>query len=524
MFRQPIEPRNVILHVGPHKTGSTAIQKWLQSNPEFLSRNGVTFLHNSQTHKSAQLIAREHYTEAELALLEVSKQISSQPSHTVLLSQEDFSGDLPGRTRKKGIYSRLLRNLRTIRRALSPHSVTFVFFQRDATSWLRSCYHQYLVYRTQFHTFDEYQDSLGGGPDWANILARANQELDQALVVLNYSSEPDAGVRELLNVAGITDPSLPSIPTLINQSPSEAQIKALEGINERSSFPKSAWFSKQLILRGWSPKRAVESDPRPKAETGAIGALALPGLFERAKSRISPQESVDLLPDELCDLGGFLTRRLPEAVPEPSTSRHNMVDQSAILDYHFRGHSELSKLNALVISYLRRDTAHTEKAKRLFHRVWNEYGAHIVNELSTRWLISTMQTFLDHGVNEHQRLVGGCGYFYANMMKIYEGERAIEGLEQDAILSGSEPTTRSHFRGLDRYKIGGSDLLLNTNALALELSLRDEVAGLVLQEFMLRVKNSGNVFTRSDATRAVLRINVPGFEDTWAFFQDPSKG
>lgn len=523
MLRQPTEPKNVILHVGPHKTGSTAIQKWLQSNTEFLSRNGVSFLHNSQTHKSAQLIAREQYTEAELALLEISNLISSQPSHTVLLSQEDFSGNLPGRTKKKGIYCRILRNLRTLRRALSPHSVTFVFFQREATSWLRSCYHQNLIHRTQFHTFDEFQDSFGGGPDWSNILARANQELDQALVVLNYSSEPDAGVRELLKVAGIRDPKLPSTPTLINQSPTEAQVRALEGINERSSFPKSAWFSKQLILHGWSPNRAVSPRSGLKAETGAIGALALPGLFERAKSRISPQESVDLLPDELCDLGGFLARRLPEAVPEPSLSRRSMVDQSAILDYQFRGQSELSKLNALLISYLRRDTAHTRKARNLFHRIWNEYGAHIVNELSARWLISTLQTFLDHGVNEHQKLIGGCGYFYANMMKIYEGERAIEGLEQDAILTSSVPTTRSHFRGLDRYKIGGSDLLLNTNALALELSLRDEVAGLVLQEFMLRVKNSGNVFTRADATRATLKIDIPGFEDTWAFFQDPSK-
>ena len=47
----------------------------------------------------------------------------------------------------------------------------------------------------------------------------------------------------------------------------------------------------------------------------------------------------------------------------------------------------------------------------------------------------------------------------------------------------------------------------------------DEVAGLVLQEFLLRVKNSGNVFTRHDRTRRQKGISIDGFEDVWTFFE-----
>ncbi|OOY04576.1 hypothetical protein BMI87_10155 [Thioclava sp. F28-4] len=105
------------------------------------------------------------------------------------------------------------------------------------------------------------------------------------------------------------------------------------------------------------------------------------------------------------------------------------------------------------------------------------------------------------------------------MMKIYEGERAIEGAEQTATYSEVSPQTPNEFRGLDRYTVGGTDLLLNTNALLLDLARSDDVAGLVMMEFMLRVKSSGNVFTRMDNTRKEKSISVNGFEDTWSFFE-----
>lgn len=524
MSKQSLIAKRVVVHVGPHKTGSSAIQKWLHRNTSFLATHGISFLQNSVTHRAARLIAHEAYSDAEIALEEIKNAITLQPSPIVILSQEDFCGDLPGRSKKKGIYKRLLRNFRTLRRVLSPHSLTFVFFEREESAWLRSCYHQNLVHRPQFSKFVDFQDSLGEIPSWQNILARVKENFDHSLVQVPYRSEADAGIKDLLRVAGLTGLELPDQASVINRSPTPDIIEALESINSRSSFPQSAWFSKGLLLRGWSPRAPVQQDGDLNIMNESQAAFALPELFERVRSRFSTQDCLDLLPDENCDLHALLGKRLPEEREEPRLSRSDMADQSVILDYHFRGKSELAKLNAFCISYLRRGTPHTGKARRLFHRIWNECGVNLVNELSTRWLISTLQTFLDHGVSEQQRLIGASGYFYANMMKIYEGERAMDGLEQDAIVRNSEPVTQSKFRGLDRYRIGGSDLLLNTNALALELSALDDVAGLVLQEFLVRVKHSWNVFRRADATREQLKIDVAGFEDTWSFYQGPTNG
>jgi hypothetical protein len=516
-----LKRKRVVIHVGPHKTGTTAIQRWLHDNKPFLTERNTAFLQNTETHRAARLLCSQKYEEAEGHLAGISAQISRLDAETVILSQEDFAGELPGRTRIKGIYPRLSKNLRILQRSLAHHITEFIFFERAPLEWLRSCYHQHLIHRTTFHDFNTFSEFLGGAPDWNLLLLRASDAAKGTLHREPFSKTPEGGVRSILTLSGILDTELPSLPAILNKSPPSDCVLALERINRASAFPSTAWYAKQLVIKQYASDPKTEITGGLRMSVNQVARVALPDLLDRTTRRIPDQDVEDLLPAEHIDLKDLLTRRLPENVIFPDVSRQQMRDQSALLDYHFRGKTELAKLNALTISYLRRNTPHTAKAQALFHRIWAECSVCLVNELSSRWLISTLQTFLDHGLNESQKLIGGCGYFYANMIKIYEGERAIEGLAQDGVLAGTEPITQNKFRGLDRYKIGGTDLLLNTNALALEISLRDKTAGVVLQEFLLRVKNSGNVFTRSDATRIAHKIEIAEFEDTWSFYVKP---
>ena len=98
--------KRLLIHVGPHKTGSTAIQKWLHDNKSFLKSKNVAFLHNAETHRAARLLCSQKYDEAEEHLAGISAQISRLDAESVILSQEDFAGELPGRTRTKAIYPR----------------------------------------------------------------------------------------------------------------------------------------------------------------------------------------------------------------------------------------------------------------------------------------------------------------------------------------------------------------------------------------------------------------------------------
>jgi len=512
--------KEIVIHIGPHKTGSTFIQHTLRNNQSALASQGIKFLHNGSTHRAALLLAREAYDEATEVLKDIADQIEKIHEPKIILSQEDFCGDLPGRTRRASIYPRLAKNVRVISRALAAHSLRFIFFLRPNEDWLRSCYHQNLKFRTFFYNFDDFKAYFGEAVDLERKVSRCVERFSKSFIVAPYSKEKQAGISVILRQLGAIDASQLLECEDRNISPSADTIRLLERVNQLSDFKATAWFSKKIILEGKifpghhsRDALEVKSSRRPE-----LSKMAFPELSQRACNRFSSRADEDLLPEQDVNLTQLAFEYLPKETELPNVSRAKMTDQSKILDYHLRGKSQLAKLNALTISYLRRDTIYTEKARHLFQRIWAEKGMLLINELSTRWLISTLQTFLDHGVTEEQRLIGCCGYFYANMMKIYEGERAIEGRDQDGIYPNTAPQTPNKFPGLDRYSVGGTDLLLNTNALALDLSMRDEVAGIVLLEFMLRTQNAANVFTRSDRTRAHYKVEVPNFEDTWSFF------
>lgn len=518
--------KRVLIHVGPHKTGSTAIQSCLAAHTPVLAEAGIWFCHNEQTHEIALNLAREQYEVAERQIKALSKHISSNKADIILLSQEDFSGDLIGRSNRKQIYPKLTKNLRVLKRALRPHQVSFVFFVRGESEWLRSCYVQNVKHRAKFHDFEQFSEFFGGNFKWDQKLAKPIETFNDDLVLLNYSKIPASGVECLLRVAEMSDDQIKRFQPSneVNKSPTPELIKKLEHINKISEFKPSAWFAKSLVLKSWTPNLTSENAstmPRWPPVKMDMKDTALSALSKRVSVRVNPHDVTDVMPDRSIDLRELAFNLLPKEADVPSVSRSRMEDQSKILKYHLRGKSRLAHLNALAISYLRRETSYTDKARFLFHRIWEEEGVLLVNELPTRWLISTIQTFLDHGKNEAQRQIGTAAYFYANMLKIYEGERSLEGWEQSAHTTSGTPKTKNEFRGLDRYNVGGTDLMLNTNALLLEIAYKDDVAGLVLQEFLLRVKSAPNVFTRLDDARANLGIEIPDFTDTWSFFEPP---
>ena len=68
------DKKQVIVHIGPHKTGSTAVQQCLTANRGVLAQAGILFLHDSATHDAAMLFAREDFETAEERLQALATQ------------------------------------------------------------------------------------------------------------------------------------------------------------------------------------------------------------------------------------------------------------------------------------------------------------------------------------------------------------------------------------------------------------------------------------------------------------------
>jgi len=157
------------------------------------------------------------------------------------------------------------------------------------------------------------------------------------------------------------------------------------------------------------------------------GAEALIALWQkrRAPMGLAAEEALPLE----ADLGALARQTVPAPPPlSPDASPHARKREQLLVE--LAGQSELALLNALCIAHLRRRRFPAE-APRLFHRIWEEQGDTLRAALPTRWLISSMITFADHGRTEPQRRLGVSMNVLFSVMKLYEYERLHSGHQPD---------------------------------------------------------------------------------------------
>lgn len=522
--------KTVHIHLGPHKTGSTAIQIALRENAElFQSRYGLASVHGPFVKNIADGLIRGASREEMADDFDALSQACLAAPGDAVLSCEDLAGDLPGRSNKRRPYPKLWENVNTIRSALSQFDCVFYFFVRDPKTWLRSAYIQIIKHRAKFTSFNKYQSFVKSEELWEQALQKVRQKLGDRFVEIGYSDRSSYSSVNVLfetilgpGVFGGLDPS----SYRVNSAPSSNQIALLEAVNRSGASGEAQRAARSSILSGerlatLNADGFKLPDWPPRRERPEWLAPRLSELWRRSDSRVPSQDQPNLLPDPFGDL--LPSRGTPvDASDEfPPVTRENLEDQALILKYRFRGLPEICFLLGLTISYLRRNTAHTEHAAFLFQRLWAEEYHTLLGTLPTRWLISSFQTFMDHGSNQAQRLAGSSAYFLSNILKAYEAERAMEGLPPDATYLDPVPTTKSGFHGMDRFGVGRSDLLVNTNALLLEAAAGDAVSGRVIQEFLLRLKDNHSVFTRMDQSRLAHDVDIPQFSNSWSFFERP---
>lgn len=109
----------------------------------------------------------------------------------------------------------------------------------------------------------------------------------------------------------------------------------------------------------------------------------------------------------------------PEGLTRVEKKRHMLLGE-------LQGHCELTLLHGLLISHLRKHT-YPDGAPALFLRLWAKEEDWLLANLPTRWLISAIITFADHGQTEADRNLAARMNMLFSLMKIYEAERAFSG-------------------------------------------------------------------------------------------------
>lgn len=110
----------------------------------------------------------------------------------------------------------------------------------------------------------------------------------------------------------------------------------------------------------------------------------------------------------------------PEGLTRVEKKRHMLLGE-------LQGHSELALLHGLLIAHLRKHT-YPDTAPALFLRLWQEEEDWLLQTLPSRWLISAVITFAEHGQTETDRNLAARLNMLFSFMKITEAERAFSGL------------------------------------------------------------------------------------------------
>ncbi|MFQ1700568.1 hypothetical protein ACJ5NV_08230 [Loktanella agnita] len=161
-------------------------------------------------------------------------------------------------------------------------------------------------------------------------------------------------------------------------------------------------------------------------ETFPGGVRALLPQYQKRRSLLTHKAGEELAPADV-DFKVLAAQLLPPQINPRPDGLSRVAKKRHMLLGELNGQSELALLHGLLVSHLRKHT-YPDHAPALFRRLWAEEENWLLDHLPTRWLISAVITFADHGETEADRKLAQSLNILFSLMKIYESERSFSGL------------------------------------------------------------------------------------------------
>ena len=168
----------------------------------------------------------------------------------------------------------------------------------------------------------------------------------------------------------------------------------------------------------------------PKLITSYPGGI--PSLIPRWRPRrtavVYPEGGPELPPLDV-DLEGLSKQIItaPGATVDKDAKR-DFARMHQELGHELAGHTELARLNGLLIINLRKNK-YPKQTPALFRKLWAEWDDHLLQDLPNRWLISSVITFETFGQTEADRRLAASLNVLFSLMKLYEAERLYSGID-----------------------------------------------------------------------------------------------
>ena len=193
------EDFRLVLHLGAHKTATTAIQRWLASHEEILTAAGIAAVTDAAVIRAALSGMHINSVEQAAAVRDLISAAGGRPTiRTVIYSCEGHLGDAfaPGFL---SLYGARHKALPLLGQALDGLSVDVVYSIRDQASLLTSYYLQ-RVKQGEFVTFADYISGLDAERlSWLPLLDHMQAAFPSSPITLfDYNAGTSPSVAEAL--------------------------------------------------------------------------------------------------------------------------------------------------------------------------------------------------------------------------------------------------------------------------------------------------------------------------------------
>ena len=185
----------------------------------------------------------------------------------------------------------------------------------------------------------------------------------------------------------------------------------------------------------------------------------------------------------------------PQVLPRPD-GLSRVAKKRHMLLGELQGHCELTLLHGLLVSHLRKHS-YPDTAPALFLRLWDEEADWLLQNLPTRWLISAVITFADHGQSEADRNLAARMNMFFSLMKIFEAERCFSGLPPQKAFRIKDRNKSPLPMGMKDFSVLNGDLEAHLLApLWRDAKKAPAIGPLVHHLLELLNKDDGTVFRR----------------------------
>lgn len=167
----------------------------------------------------------------------------------------------------------------------------------------------------------------------------------------------------------------------------------------------------------------------------------------------------------------------------------------------FIGKPELCFLHAQLVVMIRRKID-LEMNVAAFFALWEREPEFLVQHLSSRWLISACDTFVDHG-SDSQRSIAMLAVVFINLLKLFETERLAyrdATIRDEEFQKIDEKYSRKESVELWDDMVAFSpykgDMAKNMQRRLFVIAKQDRVCGLILRSVMMRALEHDTCFAR----------------------------